>query len=585
MRKLLSTAVIMALPAIGFAQGTAPSAEQPPATASTASYRLPPLSESESRGTTLSAADELFLKEVRIKGATVFDAQALRAATQPYENRMVSSADLQALRLTLTRMYIDRGYVSSGVLLPDQTIVDGVVEFQAVEGTLVDVQLVGEHKISERYVASRVARQVSTPLKIDDMQRALRYLQEDPNVARLDAKLAAGAAPGASMLQLSIDDAPRFSIGLGVDNHRASSTGAERATLYLGARNLTGYGDELRGSVAISEGANESSVAFAMPVAGNGAAVQLYYSLSDADIIEDRFRALDITSETTTWGASLSLPLVEQLNDKFAFQLGAESRQSETRLLDVPFSFSPGAQDGKAETMVGILGFNWLKRGPSYVMGMQVAWRHGFDALDATVFDDSTPEAKLFNTTGADALFDLFQAQGTYLLRLNALPALARVSDRAQVAFRFTAQVSEDPLLSLEKIAIGGVHSVRGYPENLLVRDNGMAASLELQLPILGYRSQPHPLNLVFVPFFDYGRSWDEVDTDPGSDVINTDHASYIYSAGLGLLWNPLRGLEVQAYWGDDLGNNFDGDDPRQFREEDLQSDGFHFAVGYTVRW
>jgi hemolysin activation/secretion protein len=129
------------------------------------------------------------------------------------------------------------------------------------------------------------------------------------------------------------------------------------------------------------------------------------------------------------------------------------------------------------------------------------------------------------------------------------------------------------------------VNSVRGYPENLLVRDNGVAATLELQLPIFGYRNQPHPLNLVLVPFVDYGRSWDEADTDPGSDIINTDEGRYIYSAGLGLLWAPLRGLDLQAYWGSDLGNNFRGDDPRQFRQKDLQDDGFHFSVSYNLRW
>ena len=423
--------------------------------------------------------------------------------------------ELQTLRLALTRMYVERGYVSSGVVLPDQTVVDGVVTFQAVEGTLVNVELIGDHNISRRYVASRIARQVSTPLNISEMQQALRYLQQDPNIARLDAKLAAGDTPGASILQLRIDEAPRFSIGLAADNHGASSTGAERATLYLGARNLTGYGDELRGSVAISEGANEESAAFSIPIARNGAGIQFYYSVSDADIIEDRFRELDITSETTTWGASLTLPLIEQLDDKFAFQLGAESRKSETRLLNVPFSFGPGAQDGKAETAVGIAGVNWLKRGARYVIGTQVAWRHGFDALGATIFDETAPLADLINPTGADAVFDLFQSQGTYLLRLNALPGLGRVNDRAQLACRFTAQLSQDPLLSLEKIAIGGVNSVRGYPENLLVRDNGVAATLELQLPIFGYRNQPHPLNLVLVPFVDYGRSWDEADTDP----------------------------------------------------------------------
>ena len=127
MRNLAATAVLVALPAIGFAQTID----------DTASYRLPALRGSESPGTALSTAGELFLKRVHIEGSTAFDAETLRAVVQPYENRMVSSAELQTLRLALTRMYVERGYGFQESVLPDQTVVDGVVTFQAVEGTLV----------------------------------------------------------------------------------------------------------------------------------------------------------------------------------------------------------------------------------------------------------------------------------------------------------------------------------------------------------------------------------------------------------------------------------------------------------------
>jgi hypothetical protein len=35
-----------------------------------------------------------------------------------------------------------------------------------------------------------------------------------------------------------------------------------------------------------------------------------------------------------------------------------------------------------------------------------------------------------------------------------------------------------------------------------------------------------------------------------------------------------------------DFGNNFEGDDPRDFREEhDLQDEGVHFSLSYVARW
>jgi hemolysin activation/secretion protein len=87
------------------------------------------------------------------------------------------------------------------------------------------------------------------------------------------------------------------------------------------------------------------------------------------------------------------------------------------------------------------------------------------------------------------------------------------------------------------------------------------------------------------VPFLDYGRSWDDIDTDP-NPLRNTDDAKYIIGLGLGLIWEPIDGLHAQIFWGADVGDNFEpGDDPRDFRDTDLQDDGIHISVTYMTTW
>jgi hemolysin activation/secretion protein len=550
-------------------------------------YRLPSLPAPQDESAPLRLSGNLFVKQIRVDGVTALEPDALAAATRPYENRMVSSAELQSLRVTLTRLYVDNGYVNSGVLLPDQEIRDGIVLYRAIEGSLTSVELVGNPKLNRKYVAGRINRQVSNPLNVADLQQALRYLEQDPNVRRLDAALGPGDRPGESILRLRIDDEPRFSFGFGIDNHRSSSTGAELGSVFFSSRNLTGFGEELQATVGLSEGTNEGSTSVTVPFSARNASVQLYYSKSNADIIERSFAALDIKSESESRGIQFQLPLVQELDSQFGASLGFEANRSSTELLGVPFSFSPGARNGESKTSVGSFGLDWLRRGAASVSALSVTYRRGFDILDATIYEPSSRPAGEFyvNPTGADARFSAFQGQATYIQRLNGIAHLQGFNDRAQLVFRAVAQISQDPLLSLEKFAIGGVSTVRGYPENLLVRDNGVAATLEVQLPVFGYHSTPHPLNLVFVPFIDYGRSWDEADTDPGSPDRNTDEPRYIVSSGIGALWQPLRGLSAQVYWGTDIGNNFEEDDPRDFREHDLQDEGVHFSLSYVARW
>lgn len=545
-------------------------------------YRLPPLPQPSGATAAIAAnTQQIMITEIRVEGVTAFEPAVVDAIVAPYRGRQVSSAELQTLRLALTRMYVDRGYVNSGVVLPDQQVAGGVVTYRAIEGKLTRIEFDERSKLRGGYVRPRIQQYIEGPLNVSSLQLALRNLQQDANVRRLDARLKPGDELGQSVLSLAVNDAPRFRIGLGADNHRASSTGAESGTVLFGVRNLTGFGEELRASIGISEGADSGSVVLSVPLTARDATIQAYYSRSDSDIIERRFKALDIESETKTYGATFTLPLHLPSEDGFALSLGFEAKDSQTRLLGIPFSFSAGSQDGEAKTSVALLGADWLKRGPDSVSNVRVTYRRGLDVLDATIFEPKTDDERLLNPTGADGEFDVIQAQGVYIRRL---PDWRWLTPNTQLVVRGTAQYSFDPLLSLEKLAIGGANTVRGYPENLLVRDNGLAATVELQVPLFG-RTTPGPLNIGLVPFIDYGRSWDDKDTDPGSDVRDSDDARYIASIGAGVRWNPLPGLDAQVFYGADIADNFKGDDPRDLREKDLQDDGVHFSVTYLARW
>ena len=589
--RTVTAITLLTMPALTLAQGVGrelntqkpnSSSYQPlPQPTAGQEYRLPPLPQPSASSGAIAGGQQLMVTEIRVEGVTAFEPEVVSSIIAPYQNRLVSSAELQTLRLALTRMYVDGGYVNSGVILPDQQVSGGVITFRAIEGRLTRIEFDERSKLAGGYVRPRVEQYLEGPLNVTNLQLALRNLQQDVNVRRLDARLKPGDELGQSVLSLSVNDAPRFRVGLGADNHRASSTGAESGTLLFGVRNLTGFGEELRASLGISEGADSGSVVLSVPLTARNSTIQAYYSRSDSDIIERRFAVLDIESETQTFGATFTLPLQLPGQDGFSVSLGFEAKDSQTRLLGIPFSFSAGAQDGEAKTSVGLLGVDWLKRGLDSVSNVRLTYRRGLDVLDATIFAPRSDDERLLNPTGADGEFDVIQAQGVYLRRLNGWRWL---TPNTQLVVRGTAQYSLDPLLSLEKLAIGGANTVRGFPENLLVRDNGIAATVELQIPLFG-RTAPHPLNVELVPFIDYGRSWDDEDTDPGSDVRDSDEARYIASAGLGVRWNPIAGLDAQVYWGSDIANNFDGDDPRALRERDLQDDGVHFSVTYLARW
>jgi hemolysin activation/secretion protein len=133
----------------------------------------------------------------------------------------------------------------------------------------------------------------------------------------------------------------------------------------------------------------------------------------------------------------------------------------------------------------------------------------------------------------------------------------------SQLVFRADVQLASDPLLSLEKFAVGGSRTVRGYRENEVVRDNGVVASLELRIPL--YREPLGREIVQLAPFADFGRAWDERDDFPDETLA---------SLGVGLRVAPFEWLYGEFYWGGRL-----TDVSRSTVENDLQDDGIHFRV------
>ncbi|MFP6905219.1 MAG: ShlB/FhaC/HecB family hemolysin secretion/activation protein, partial [Verrucomicrobiota bacterium] len=83
----------------------------------------------------------------------------------------------------------------------------------------------------------------------------------------------------------------------------------------------------------------------------------------------------------------------------------------------------------------------------------------------------------------ADADYNFVQVQGSRIQSLGG-----RVDDASgeQVYAHYLlasvdAQYAGEPLVSAEKKAVGGMESVRGYPENFVAGDNGISGKLELR--------------------------------------------------------------------------------------------------------
>ncbi|MGF1529512.1 MAG: ShlB/FhaC/HecB family hemolysin secretion/activation protein, partial [Candidatus Competibacterales bacterium] len=119
-------------------------------------------------------------------------------------------------------------------------------------------------------------------------------------------------------------------------------------------------------------------------------------------------------------------------------------------------------------------------------------------------------------------------------------------------------------LPGLERLAIGGIDSVRGYRQNLMIRDQGGYVSAELSWPLFQTRLGPR---LLVGPFVDAGGGRNRNTPSPDPD--------FIAGIGVGARWVGER-LDAQLYFGQAL-IDVDIDD------RDIQDRGLHFALRWRL--
>jgi hemolysin activation/secretion protein len=526
-------------------------------------FTLPPLPAPPAGDLPLSQQARVEVRAFQVTGSTVLSDAELARVTAPYLGRALGAEDLERLRQQLTLLYVDAGYLNSGAVLPDQDVRDGVIHYQIVEGRLAEVDVKGNRWFRGGYLRSRILRGAHTPLNVRDLEQELQIIQQDPRIRRVDAELLPGERPGEARLRASFDEELPFFASLESSNHDSPSVGEYRIQLDLADRNLSGWGDVLHLMGAWTQGLWDTEAGYEIPVTPWDTALGAWFRWGTSDVVEEPFDELDITSRAHTIGLELRQPVYRTERSSFDLALTAEHRESKTFLLGEPFPFEEGTDDGRVVVSVLRLRQDWLYRDLQQVVAVRSQLSIGVDVLGATndgcAFDLTglcTPSGGTDGGAIPDAHFVAWLGQFQWVRRFDRWWGIEAV-------FRTDLQLASQPLFSLEQFSVGGHQSVRGYRENQLVRDNGLASSLELRIPL--WSQAALGIDVQLAPFCDVGRSWN---TKRGEASPRT-----LASVGVGLRASYSRHLRGEIYWGHRLRHV---DEPE---DHGLQDEGVQFAI------
>jgi hemolysin activation/secretion protein len=289
-----------------------------------------------------------------------------------------------------------------------------------------------------------------------------------------------------------------------------------------------------------SEGGYDYGARYSRPLNSADTMLDLYLRGGESWVIDDQFSPLDINSNFATYGIRLSHPLVRSIRREIRPSLAFEYRESKNYLLGQGFSFS--GHENRGENRFSVLRpcIEWVERSDGAVI------------VASTTFSSGVSNESFFTWQGR-----LLWMQRTGLVN-------------SRVHLRGETQLADTGLPPMEKYALGGMYSVRGYRKNVMIKDNGVNASLEWWFPLLR-DSITGSEYLSIAPFFDYGRGWDS-----GRTTGDAAKGSDLASIGLGLR-GTWKDLSVDFFYGYGLIKS----DPSY--SSDLQDQGIHFMVTWNV--
>jgi hemolysin activation/secretion protein len=479
--------------------------------------------------------------------------------------------------------FVRNGFINSGVRIAQSQLTDGgTLELELIHGRLVGADgnpavtvAWGEHGargLSAAYVARRMRAAETVPLNAIAVERAFRALAENPATSTVRADLRPGARPGEAALALTVDPAERFDLYAGFANSRAPAVGGERYAVGGAVRNLLAPGDIASAELGFTAGLPDVSASYQAPLFDPDTQLVVRGGYNRASVVDRPLLPLDISARDWNIEGGLvrvlsSRPLMPRPGGgwKAARSLSVgfrlAHRESTTFLLGQPFSFAPGAVNGRTDYTALRLLADWVMRSTNQVTAASLTVTMGLDGSRVVPTNPLDAVAILERVPQTDFKAVLLQASHARRLTKQGL----------ELRVRFTGQWSDGLLYSGERIAAGGEFSVRGYRETLALVDRAAIGSIEL--------SQPFNLAGRSANGFNPGAFALSVFADGavlGNARFQQPVPTELASVGASLEWNPSDAISARITYARAL------IDAPQVGSRDLQDRGFQFRI--TIR-
>jgi len=480
----------------------------------------------------------VYVNSIEVSPSEILSREEINSVIGQYVGKNVFMSDIQNAIDEINKLYAERGFVTARAYLPEQTVSNGNIKIELIESRIGKITVENNRYTTDGYILKRMPEKAGQLFDIVSLEKDVLDFNRYHDGVNLNANLKAGEQPGTTDIELTAQETfPLHIIGM-MDNAGKRSTGPLRGGPAIVVDSLFHHRDQMSLGAYFSRGVTSPFFDYSFPVNKKDGRVGFSFSSSFAQRIKTDsplVNALGLKANTYIYSLYYDQPLIRKTGFELRSYLAGNYKRSRTWFSNDDFAVLRPYLEDKDEVTSVDLGFN-IRKDTKY----GIWYLNQMASMAFPIFDS---ESSYFKYSGG-------------LLRLHDFSH--GIIGQLRSSYQIIPNSKHIPYLDL--FQTGGLATVRGYSEGVLMGKNGYYISGELMFPLLPRTIKTKKGVRPFIGNYLKGAVFaDTAGVFPyrGEDVYHGHSGSYfLASVGMGLRVQLPGDLSARLYWGFPLINN-----------------------------
>ena len=489
-------------------------------------------------------AISVHIYRVEMPESEIFSKSEIYKFTELLQGKDATAEDINNFINILNEQYLKKGIITARAFVKEGSLNGGVLQIELMEAHIGELEIDGLKYNREWFIRSQMSHKDGDIFSLVDLQKDLKTFNKNSRSIKMRAELKPGKEYGTTDIKLVADESFPYHLSTSFDNFGRDTTGEHRGGILASADSLLGFQDRLAVAFNLARSSFNPYIDYSVPVNRHGTRAGVSYMYGKSKVTSGEYKDFDLISKTTTISAYVTHPLIDTSKGKLNISTSINEKFSTAEIAGMRYS---NYRD--YSVAVGLGGnYNFEK---SVFYGSTYVTR-------GTINDKIRHDHENFTKFNADGYYVHYLPWGIV------------------GTFKAGGQYSPDNIAYVEQYQIGGISSVRGYSEGVVMAPSSYYASAEMLFPI------PFLPETIDVPFTD-GKSYRLRDSVKFASFIDhgvifphkgkINRTDVLFSYGFGLRAAVNKYVSTRFYVGFPLMNR------KTYRESDAS---FHFDLVAT---